>query len=42
MSLLSFSFVIVYIVHKILGLLKIDPNYLKGSNLEYLFKEHRV
>ena len=40
MSLLSFNFVIIYIIHKILVLLKNSLNYLICSILKSSFKEY--
>ena len=40
MSLLNFNFVIIYIIHKILVLLKHPLNYLKGNIFECFFKKH--
>ena len=34
MSLLSFKFVMIYVIHKILVLLKNHLNYLKDNNFE--------
>ena len=39
MSLLSFNFLILYIVHKMLVLLKNRLNYLKNSIFECFFNE---
>ena len=39
-SLLGFNFVMNYIIHKMLVLLKNHLNYLKDSIFECLFKEH--
>ena len=39
-SLLTFNFVMIYIIHKMLELLKNFPNYLKDSIFEYFFKEY--
>ena len=38
MSLLNFKSVMIYIIHKILGLLKNHPNYLKDSIFECFLK----
>ena len=38
--LLNFNFVIVYIIHKILVLLKNNLNYLKDNILECFFKKY--
>ena len=40
MSLLSFDFVIIYIIHKILILLKNQLNYLKDNISECFFKKY--
>ena len=40
MSLLNLNFVMIYIIHKMLVLLKNCLNYLKDSILEYFFKEY--
>ena len=40
MSLLSFNFVIIYIIHKMLVLLKNSLNYLICSILKSSFKEY--
>ena len=37
---LSFSFIMIYIIHKMLVLLKNHLNYLKDSILECFFKEY--
>ena len=39
-SLLNFNFVMIYIIHKILVLLKNHLNYLKDSIFECFFKEY--
>ena len=42
-SLLNFSFVMIYIIHKILLLLKNHMNYLKDNIFKCFFKEyHRL
>ena len=41
-SLLNFSFVMVYIIHKILLLLKNHMNYLKDNIFKCFFKEYRL
>ena len=42
-SLLNFSFVMIYIIHKMLLLLKNHMNYLKDNIFECFFKEyHRL
>ena len=38
MSLLNFSFIMIYTIHTILALLKNHLNYLKGNISQYLFK----
>ena len=40
MSILNFNFVLIYIIHKMLVLLRNDLNYLKDSILEFFFKEY--
>ena len=40
MSLLNFNFVMIYVIHKMLALLKSNLNCLKYSIFEWLFKEH--
>ena len=40
MSVLNSNFVMTYIIHKIVLLLKNDLNYLKDSIMECFFKEH--
>ena len=40
MSLLNFSFVVIYIIHKMLVLLKNHLNYLNDNIFEWLFKEY--
>ena len=40
MSLLNFNLVMVYIINKILVLLKNDLNYLKDSIFEFLLKKY--
>ena len=39
-SLLNFSFVMIYIIHKMLVLLKNNLNYLKDSIFGCFFKEY--
>ena len=39
-SLLSFNFVMVYIIHKILPLLENHVNFLKDNILQCFFKEY--
>ena len=38
--LLNFNFVVIYIIHKILALLKNYPNYRKNNIFECLFKKY--
>ena len=38
MSLLSFNFVKIYIIHEMLVLLKYNRNYLKGSTFESFYR----
>ena len=38
--LLNFNFVMIYIIHEILVLIKNHMTYRKGSIFEYLFKEY--
>ena len=40
MSLLNFNFVIIYIINKMLVLIKNNLNYLKNSIFECCFKEY--
>ena len=40
MSLLNFNLAMIYIIHKMLVLLKSNLNYHKGSILEWFFKEY--
>ena len=40
MSLLNFSFGMIYVIHKLLVLLKNHLNYLKDSIFECFFKEY--
>ena len=40
MSLLNFNFVMIYIIHKMLVLLKNHLIYLKDINFEGFFKEY--
>ena len=40
MSLLDFNFAMIYIIHKMLVLLKNNLNYLKDNILECFFKEY--
>ena len=39
-SLLNFNFAVIYIIHKMLVLLKNNLNYLKDSIFEYFFKKY--
>ena len=39
-SLLNFSFFIIYIIHRILALIKNDVNHLKDNILECFFKKY--
>ena len=41
MSLLNFIFVMIYIIHKMLVLIKNNLNYLKGNIFRMLFKEYK-
>ena len=40
MSVLKFYFVMIYIIHKMLVLIKNNLNYLKGFFLKYFLKEY--
>ena len=40
MSLLSFSFLMIYKIHKMLVLLKVHLKYLKGNIFECFFNEY--
>ena len=40
MLLLNFIFVMIYIIHKMLVLLKTHPNYLKGNIFKCFFKKY--
>ena len=40
MSLLNINFLMIYIIHKMLLLLKNHLNYLKSSTFEWFFKEY--
>ena len=40
MSLLNFSFALIYIIHNILALLKNHLNYVKDNTFECFFKKH--
>ena len=40
MSLLNFNFFMIYIMHKMLVLIKNDLNYLKDSIFKCFFKEY--
>ena len=42
MSLLNFSFIMIYSIHKILVLIRNHLNYLKGNVLECFFKEYKI
>ena len=42
MSLLNFSFVMIYTIHKILILIKSHLNYLKDNIFKCLFKEYNM
>ena len=42
MSLLSFNFVMIYIIHKITLLLKIQSNYLKDIIFECFCKDYDI
>ena len=42
MSLLNFSFIMIYTIHKILVLIKNHPNYLKDNIFECFFKEYQI
>ena len=39
-SLLDFNFAMIYIIHKILVLIKNHLNYLKANIFEFFFKKH--
>ena len=39
-SLLNFNFAMIYIIHKILVLIKNHVNYLKNNICEFFFKKH--
>ena len=41
-SLLNFNFVMIYIIHKMLVLLKNHLNYLKDNIFECFFKEYNM
>ena len=41
MPLLNFNFVMIYIIHKILVLLKNHLNYLKDNIFECFFKKYK-
>ena len=41
MSLLNFIFVMIYIIHKMLLLIKNNLNYLKSNIFRMLFKEYK-
>ena len=40
MSLLNFNFVVIYVIHKMLVLLKNHLNYLKDNIFKCFFKEY--
>ena len=40
MSLLNFNFVMIYIIHEMLVLIKNNLNYLKDNIFECFFKEY--
>ena len=42
MSLLNFSFIMIYSIHKILVLIRNHLNYLKGNVLVCFFKEYNI
>ena len=42
MSLSKFNFVMIYIIHKILTLLKNHPNYFKDNIFKYFFKDYKI
>ena len=42
MSLLNFTFIIIYKIHKILILIKNHLNYLKDNISELFFKEYNI
>ena len=42
MSLLSFSFVMIYIIHKMLVLCKNNMSYIKDSNFQCFLKETKI
>ena len=42
MSLLNFSFIMVYTIHKISVLIKNHLNYLKDNIFELFFKEYNI
>ena len=41
-SLLNFSFIMIYTVHKVLVLIKNHLNYLKDNIFKYFFKEYNI
>ena len=41
-SLLNFSFIMIYTIHKILVLIKNHLNYLKDNIFECFFKEYNI
>ena len=42
MSILNFNFVMIYVIHEMLVLLKSNLNYLKYSIFKRLFKEYKI
>ena len=42
MSLSKFNFVMIYIIHKILTLLKNHLNYFKDNIFKYFFKDYKI
>ena len=40
MSLLNFNFVMIYIIHKMLALIKNNLNFLKDDIFEWFFKKY--
>ena len=41
-SILNFSFIMIYTIHKILVLIKNHLNYLKDNIFECFFKEYNI
>ena len=41
-SLLNFSFIMIYTIHKVLVLIKNHLNYLKDNIFKYFFKEYNI